>query len=163
MAMWQSRPKGDRPGRIEIPETSAMPALVADESGLITVSAMASVALVFVAIEQLRERQADILQERLKTIAERSGGKVAISLSEVQIMTSSGINALVAANAHCETLGGHLAVFAASRELRRMFKVTKLDRKMVIVGTAHEAVKSFGDHPKKRGLFSWARPDKDAA
>lgn len=165
--MWNSVPSG-RPGRIEIAgDRPAAPAAVTDESGLITVSAMESVALVFVAMPQVRERQAEMIQERLRTVAERSSGKVAISLSEIVIMTSAGINALVAANAHCEEQGGHLAIFAAPKELRKMFKVTKLDRKLVIVQTAHEAVRSFGRGGPRKGIFgtalSWARSEKDAA
>jgi len=166
--MWNST-HSERPGRIEIAPDAAGPKAptVTDDSGLITVSAMESVALVFVGMSQIRERQAEILQERLRVIAERTGGKVAVSLSEVAIMTSAGINALVVASTHCESMGGHLAIFAASKELRKMFKVTKLDRKMVIATTAHEAVRSYGGHAHRRSLLqaalSWARLEKDAA
>lgn len=165
--MWNSV-HSDKPGRIEIAGGApAQPAAVADESGLITVSAMNSVALAFVGMSEIRERQAEILQERLRVIADRAGGKVAVSLSEVAIMTSAGINALVAAGTHCEGLGGRLAVFAASKELRKMFKVTKLDRKLVVADTAHEAVRSFGGHSPVRGFLqaalSWARSERDAA
>jgi anti-anti-sigma factor len=166
--MWQSM-SNSRPGRIEIGGEAppAGPATITDDSGLITVSAMESVALVFIGIAQVRERQAELIQDRLRTIADRTSGKVAVSLSEIIIMTSAGINALVAANAHCETLGGHLSLFAASRDLRKMFKVTKLDRKLVITSTAHEAVRSYDGRPFKRSFLqaalSWARSEKDAA
>jgi anti-anti-sigma factor len=164
--MWNSV-HSERPGRIEIAQESPDGKPAADESGLITVSAMESVALVFVGMSQIRERQAEILQERLRVVADRTAGKVAVSLSEVAIMTSAGINALVVASTHCESTGGHLAIFAASKELRKMFKVTKLDRKLVIADTAHEAVRSFGGHSPVRSLLqaalSWARSEKDAA
>ena len=168
--MWQVGPKGGKTGRIEIGGRDGeqpVPRRVAvDEDGLVTVSAMESVALAFVGMSAIRERQAEILQQKLCTVAEPARGRLAVSLSEVQVMTSAGINALVAVQARCEALGGHLALFAVSKDLRRMFKVTKLDRKLVIADNAHEAVRSFTT-PGRRGFLrtalGWARQDKDAA
>jgi anti-anti-sigma factor len=136
------------------------------DDGLITVRGMDSVALAFLGMSYIREHQATMVQERLIGLADRAKGRLAVSMSEVTDMTSAGINMLVAVNARCRDLGGHLALFAMVREVRKMIKVTKLDRAIVIVQTAHEAVRSF-DAPPKRGLFhlakSWARQDKDAA
>ena len=136
------------------------------DDGLITVRGMDSVALAFLGMSTIRQHQATIMQERLLGLADRTKGRLAVSMSEVTDMTSAGINALVAVNARCRELGGHLALFALDREVRKMIKVTKLDRAIVIVQTAHEAVRSF-ECPPKRGLLqlamSWARQEKDAA
>jgi anti-anti-sigma factor len=135
------------------------------DDGLITVSGMDNVALIFLAMSGIREHHADMVQRRLITVADRSHGKLAVSLSEVAALNSSGINALVAVHTHCASLGGHLALFALSPEVRKVFKVTKLDRKMILADNVHEAVQSF-TKPKKsflRGAFTWARQDRDAA
>jgi len=168
--MWQSRPKGQRPGRIEItdPENlpTAPPKVAIDEDGLISVASMEGVALAFIGMANIRERQAEVMQQKLSAIADRAKGRVAVSLSEVAVMTSAGVNALVAVQLKCEAMGGHLAVFALSKELQKMLRITKLDRKLVIVDTAHEAVRSFREAPKRgffRAALSWARQDKDAA
>ena len=136
------------------------------DDGLITVRGMDSVALAFLGMSYVREHQAAMIQDRLLGLADRAKGRLAVSMSEVTDMTSAGINMLVAVNGRCRDLGGHLALFALDSQVRKMIKVTKLDRAIVIVQTAHEAVRSF-ESPPKRGLLqlamSWARQDKDAA
>lgn len=135
------------------------------DDGLITVSGMDNVALVFLAVSGIREHQAEMVQRRLIGVADRSHGKLAVSLSELTTISSSGINALVAVHTHCVAMGGHLALFAMSDEVRRVFKVTKLDKKMIISGNAHEAVQSFGKPRKSflRGALTWAKQERDAA
>jgi len=135
------------------------------DDGLITVSGMDNVALIFLAMAGIREHQAEMVQRRLIAVADRSHGKLAVSLSEIAVLNSSGINALVAVHTHCASLGGHLALFALSPDVRKVFKVTKLDRKLILAENAHDAVQSF-TKPRKsflRGAFTWARHDRDAA
>jgi anti-sigma B factor antagonist len=136
------------------------------DDGLIAVRGMDSVALAFITIPSIREHQATIVQERLIGLAERSKGRVAVSMSDVGDMSSAGINAMVAINNRCTELGGRLALFGLSREIRKMFKVTKLDRAIVIAETAHEAVRSFDETPRKsfwKQAFTWAKHERDAA
>jgi anti-anti-sigma factor len=135
------------------------------DDGLITVSGMDNVALVFLAMTGIREHQADMVQRRLISVADRTKGKLAVSLSEITALNSSAINAFVAVHTHCASLGGHLALFALSPDVRRVFKVTKLDRKLTMVDNVHEAVQSF-TKPKKsflRGVLTWAHQERDAA
>jgi anti-anti-sigma factor len=151
-----------KPAPAPTPEPASSPA---GDDGLITVSGMDNVALIFLAMSGIREHQSDMVQRRLIAVADRSHGKLAVSLSEVAALNSSGINALVAVHTHCVELGGHLALFALSPEVRKVFKVTKLDRKMILTENVHEAVQSF-TKPKKsflRGAFTWARHERDAA
>jgi anti-anti-sigma factor len=136
------------------------------DDGLITIRGMDSVAVAFIAIPSIREHQAQLVQERLTGLADRTKGRVAVSLADVGDMTSAGLNAMVAVHGRCKDLGGHLAIFALSREVQRLFKVTKLDRALVIAETAHEAVQSFHGSAKKslwKSAFTWARQDRDAA
>ncbi len=158
--------QGDAPMPVKRLAPVAPPTEVAPaDDGLITVSGMDSVALVFVRPSGIRDHEVDLFQRRLIAVADRSHGRVAVSLSELSSINSSGINALVAVHTHCASLGGHLSLFAMTEEVRRVFKVTKLDKKLVLAGKAHEAVRSYSK-PKKsffKGVFSWARQEKDAA
>jgi anti-anti-sigma factor len=164
--MWQSR-KSERPGRIEITGPGNLPEappkkVTIDEEGLIALSSMDGVPLIFLNMPQIRERQADLLQNKLRAIADASKGRLAVSMSETVVMTSAGVNALLAVHLRCESAGGHLAVFALSKELQRMFRITKLDRKLVIVDTARQAVDSFSSEKKRgflRSALSWGRQD----
>lgn len=137
---------------------------ISGDDGLISVSGLENVALVFLATSGIRDHQAEMIQRRLISVAERSHGKIAVSLSELTSINSAGINALVAVHVRCVELGGHLALFAMSEDVRRVFKITKLDRKMVLAGNAHEAVRSFTKQKKGflRGL-TWAKQERDAA
>ena len=172
--MWQSNRRA-RPGRIEIADIDTLPApvhpapkIAVDEDGLISVASLGDVAVVFVQCTALRERQAQVVQEKLTAVAERCRGRIAASLAAVQVMTSAGVNALLAVHLRCETLGGRLALFALSEDLARMLRVTKLDRKLIIAATAHEAVRAFAlpHGAKKRSLWSalrLTRQQKNAA
>lgn len=158
--------QGDSPMPMVRPTPVQSPTEVAPaDDGLITVSGMESVALVFVRPAGIRDHEVDMFQRRLTAVAERSHGRIAISLSELSSINSAGINALVAVHTHCTSLGGHLALFAMTEEVRKVFRVTKLDKKMVLANNAHEAVRSYSK-PKKsflKGAFSWAKQEKDAA
>jgi anti-anti-sigma factor len=135
------------------------------EEGLLTVRGMDSAALVFITAPAVHEHQAELIRVRLIALAERTKGRIALSLENVTDMTSAGVNALVAVHTRCRDLGGGLAVFGLSREVRKMLRVTRLDRTIVIAETAHEAVKATSAPPKGGfwSAFTWARPEKDAA
>ncbi len=170
--MWKATPRAEAHKRYELTAPAAMPAgegsrAVVSEDGLITVSSMAGVAMIFLGMSQVRERQSEIIQSQLTEIAERAKGRLAVSMAGVVTLTSSGINAFVAIHARCAELGGHLALFALNAELSRMIRVAKLDRALVLAENAQDAVRSFAAADKKRGLlasaFRWARQDKHAA
>jgi anti-anti-sigma factor len=134
---------------------------------MLTVRGMKTAALVFITCPAIHEHQAAIIQTRLLALAEKARGRLAISLAEVSDMTSAGINALVAVHNRCRQLGGGIALFGLSREVRRMLKVTRLDRTIQIAETPHEAVRVLSEsEPARRGIwsiFTWARSDRDAA
>lgn len=133
--------------------------------GIITVQGMEQVALVFLSMPAIREAQAPEVRERIVKVAEVAKGRVAVSMADVQEMTSAGINALVAAHQRCVELGAHLALFALSRDLSRLIRITKLDRRIVVADDVRQAVRSFEARP--RTIFGitlgWARPRHDAA
>jgi anti-anti-sigma factor len=135
------------------------------EEGLLTVRGMDNSALVFITTPTVHDHQAELIRARLLALAERIKGRIAVSLENVSDMSSAGINALVTVHTKCKDLGGSLAVFGMSRDIRKMLRVTKLDRTIVICETAHEAVTAIS-RPRKSGFWaalSWAKSEKDAA
>jgi anti-anti-sigma factor len=86
------------------------------------------IGIVRVGMPSVRERQAAVLRERLLLFAEDFDGSLAVSLSEVTVLTSAGINALVEGATACDFYGGRMVLFALKPGLRRVFKTTGLDR-----------------------------------
>lgn len=123
----------------------------------------ASVGLIFLAMPCIREHQALIIQDRLRGIADRCQGRLAVSLAEVDDITSAGVNALVVVHTHCRKVGGHLALFGLSREIQRLFKLTHLDRTMVVTDDSQSAVQSFTAPQRKRWSLMGRSADRRAA
>jgi anti-anti-sigma regulatory factor len=161
----QSRPPHPRRPRSVVldQEMPAQPFALAIEEGQVQLSEADGgvVAVVFLAMSCIRDHQAGMLEHRLRGTAEQAGGRMAVSFSEVQDITSAGINALLAVHACCRELGGHLAVFGLCRELRRLFRLTHLDRAIIITDDAAGALRSFEAGHRRR--WSLRRAGRDAA
>jgi anti-anti-sigma factor len=128
------------------------------EEGEVRLECGEAVAVAFLAMPCIRDHQAQLLEVRLCGMAERAGGRLAVSLAEVDDITSAGINALVVVHAHCRKLGGHLALFGLSRQLRELLKLTHLDQAFVIATTSQEAANSFSPPgPRRWGLLGSRR------
>jgi anti-anti-sigma factor len=122
-----------------------------------------AVAVVFLAMPCIRDHQACMIEQRLRGIAERSGGRLAVSMSEVEDITSAGINAMIVVHTLCRSLGGHLALFGLTRELRRLFKLTHLDRAIVLADDAQVAIHSFDTGHRRRWSLRGRSAGRDAA
>jgi anti-anti-sigma regulatory factor len=115
------------------------------------------IAIVELRMACIREHQGALIEERLRGIAAECGGRIALSLQEVIDITSAGINALLVAHAECGRLGGHVAIFGASTELRNLFRLTHLDRAFVIARDQKEAIASFEPSRARRSFWSARR------
>lgn len=112
---------------------------LAIEEGQVRITDGLPIAVAYLAMHCIREHQACMLEERLRGMAARCGGRLIVSMAEVDDMTSAGINALVAVHTHCRDAGGHLVLCSLSRELHRLFRVTHLDRAIAIAETVDAA------------------------
>lgn len=121
-------------------------AMVSD--GTLVVRARGSVAMVSLVGRSLREAFAEQIKARLLDVAEKSHGRVALSLAEVKDVTSAGINALIAVNLRCKQLGGALVCFALEPEIVQMLRVTKLDRALAVCANAGQAADRFEEAPR---------------
>lgn len=91
--------------------------------------------------EQMGDREAQILQDEIRSAAEPAGWRVAIDLSHVRFLPSSGLGMLVALHNSAKSAKGKLAVFGVADELMSMLKVTHLDKLFVIKPDRNSAVK----------------------
>lgn len=131
------------------------------ESACISVTVTDRCAIVGVSMPSIRDRQSQILQDRLLGVAEHAQGRVAVSLEEVVDVTSACINALVVVSQRCEALGGKLVIFGLSRELERLFRITRLDRLLVVARSRDDATSQFDT--ERQGSGFWAKRTRNAA
>jgi anti-anti-sigma factor len=67
------------------------------------------------------------LRDQLLGIIRRHGARLALDLSGVTFMDCAGINVLLATRRRAQLEGGSLRVLRASRPVRRIFALTRLD------------------------------------
>lgn len=80
-----------------------------------------------------------VLDSMLSTI-NRGGGHLVVDALDVGFMDSSCMHALVRARERTEARNGSFHLVAASRRLRRLLQVTRLERTLRRVDTVEEAV-----------------------
>lgn len=80
-----------------------------------------------------------VLESLLSTI-NRGGPHLVVDARDVRFMDSSGLNALVRARERIEAMDGSLHVVAASRRLRRLLELTRLERALHRVDSVEIAI-----------------------
>jgi len=91
-----------------------------------TVGGHGTTLLVKVAGEVADPPDADVLYEAISTEVREGAFAVEVDLSDVDLLASVGISALLQAKAEASELGCPLCVVAASPIVRRVFEVTDL-------------------------------------
>ncbi len=90
--------------------------------------------------EKISEHEAEIIRNEALAAAAESGHRLVIDLSEVRLLTSSGIGALIMIDRECRTKSGKMALTGLTDELLGLLKMTKLDRVFTIKKDQAEAV-----------------------
>jgi anti-sigma B factor antagonist len=72
----------------------------------------------------------------IEEIAAQAPPKIVVDLGKVSYMNSTGLGALVRANAHCQNRGGWLRIARAGSRIKNVFLVTRL----VFVFDTYESV-----------------------
>lgn len=134
-------------------------ASVENDRSLLFLDVVDGVAVVGVNLPSLRERQAVVLRDRLQEIAEKSDGRLAVSMTDVIDLNSACINALVDVNKACHALGGHLMLFGLRPELRKSFRQTGVDKILPMADDCDRALKTF---EKRRWSPFRSRPGRAA-
>jgi anti-sigma B factor antagonist len=80
------------------------------------------------------------LSDHLVTAMQQSGPDLVLDLADVSFMDSTGLKVLLATHKRVQLDGGHLALAAAGRSVRKVLTVTGLDQTFLMVETVDEAV-----------------------
>ena len=116
---------------------------LANDQGFVLVDTVDGVAVAGIGLPSLRERQAVMMLDKLRQVAGRHGGRLAVSLTEVIDLNSACINALVEVHRHCRELGGQIVVFGLRPQLRKLFHTTGIDKILPVADDCEQAVKVF--------------------
>lgn len=71
-------------------------------------------------------------------------GRVAVDLSDVNFIDSSGIGALVLGMKRCRAQGGDVRLFGLRQPVQIIFELTRLDRAFEIYASRDAALAAFG-------------------
>jgi anti-sigma B factor antagonist len=85
------------------------------------------------------------LGDHLVTAMQDAGPDLVLDLADVSFMDSTGLKVLLAAHQRLQRVGGHLALAAAGRSVRRVLTVTGLDQTFLVAETVGEALAAL--HP----------------
>jgi len=93
--------------------------------------------------EKVAEREAPIISGELGAEASKHSWRLALDMSEVMLLASVGLGALVTLNKNCKANSGKLVVFGLGSELFEVLKITRLDRIITIAKDRDAALKTL--------------------
>lgn len=134
-----------------------------DDQAIFTVSPAEQAAVVSVACSCIHQHQAELLRNRLIGIADRAGGRLAVCLEDVVDASSACINALLAVNMHCASMGGKLVLFGLNDEITKMLRITKVNRTIAVATDARDALDSMDEPAPPHGLAGLFRRHRKRA
>lgn len=89
------------------------------------------------------QKHADELVELLGKELDDEHKNVALDMSELEYMNSTGLNIMINVLTKTRNMGGDAVLCALSKPVQQLFLVTKLDSVFKITGTVDEAVANF--------------------
>lgn len=92
---------------------------------------------------KVTEREATVIREEVTSAAPEAGWRVAVDLSEVTLLASAGLGALLTINTACKAAEGRLVVFGLGEDILGMMKIARLDKVLQIKSTRDDALKVF--------------------
>ncbi len=92
--------------------------------------------------EKIAERESAVIQNELGQAVAPFGWKLALDASQLTMLPSVGLGALVNLNKTCKANGGRMAIFNLASEIVEVMKLTRLDRIVTIVKDRDAAIKA---------------------
>jgi|SRR5438445_686952 len=83
------------------------------------------------------------LREKLEEIVDSGVSQIALDMSRVTAIDSSGIGLMLRIAARLAETSGHLSLFALTTGLRKMFDVAKLGLRLRVFETEAQALESY--------------------
>jgi anti-sigma B factor antagonist len=93
--------------------------------------------------EKVGAREAQIIEGELRKAAPVKKWKMVLDMSDVAVLASMGLGALVTMHKECTKGGGKLVVCGLRPDLLQLLKITHLDRVLKIVGDRDAAMKTL--------------------
>jgi len=81
----------------------------------------------------------DTMRTFIKTVVDKGHGKLLIDLRSINMMTSHGLSILITAIKHIRSNNGRLALFGLTRNVRKLFELTRMNLAFEVYETAEEA------------------------
>ncbi|MCC6425295.1 MAG: STAS domain-containing protein [Phycisphaerales bacterium] len=97
-----------------------------------------------VLVEKIAERESQVLQTELGQAVAPFGWRLALDASQLTMLPSVGLGALVNLNKTCKANGGKLVIFSLAADILEVMKLTRLDRVVTIVKDKDTALKTLG-------------------
>lgn len=96
--------------------------------------------------EKISEHEAEVVRAEALAAAGAPGAghRLVLDLTEVQMITSAGLGAMIAIERDCKAAGGKVALFGLTDDLLGLFRMTKLDRLFAIKPDEAAAVAAVG-------------------
>jgi anti-sigma B factor antagonist len=86
-----------------------------------------------VLVGELDIASAETLERELETLEAVSPGTLVLDLRRVEFIDSTGLRAVIAADARARSAGRRFVIVRGSSAVERLFNVTQLDRRLEIV------------------------------
>lgn len=97
-------------------------------SSFVTVDASGARPVARVVCPTVGQREAEIIQKELIDTADKHSHRIAVDLSDVTLLTSMGIGALVTIHNTCKKAKGKVAFFGIRPEIMDVLSITRMDR-----------------------------------
>ena len=81
----------------------------------------------------------DTMRTFIKTVVDKGHGKLLIDLRSINMMTSHGLSIQITAIKHIRSNNGRLALFGLTRNVRKLFELTRMNLAFEVYETAEEA------------------------
>lgn len=91
--------------------------------------------------EKLGAREAQVIEQELRAVGPRCAWKMALNLSEVQVIASMGLGMLVSIHKSCKEQKGVLAIFGLRKDIQDVLAVTQLHKVLRLVDSREAALK----------------------
>ncbi len=91
--------------------------------------------------------EADIIREKLLSIAAESNPRIVLDLDELEFISSPGLSAIIAGRHETITHGGRMVLANPTPPIRKVLDTTKLSTIFDVFETLQQAVTSLADKP----------------
>ena len=114
------------------------------EGAYVTIQPHVSCVIAHVTTEKVGAREAQIIEQEIRTAAPGKKWKVVMDLKDVTLLASMGLGTLVSIHKTCAGEGGRLVVCGVKDDILQLLRITHLERILKIAPDRDGALKIVG-------------------